>query len=102
MGDSLSITKDIGEYYIYLKDNWNLIAKGYEKVLIKRVAIETTKDIWMGYIYQWKVYTKYGQSWLRDSIQNEYEEKRVWKIKSIRLRFLMLKTSVKCLHKSFG
>ena len=43
MEDSLSITKDIGEYYIYLKDNSNLIAKGYEKKLIKEVAIETTK-----------------------------------------------------------
>jgi hypothetical protein len=32
MEDSLSITKDIGEYYIYLKDNSNIIAKGYEKV----------------------------------------------------------------------
>ena len=31
MEDSLSITKDISEYYIYLKDNSNLIAKGYEK-----------------------------------------------------------------------
>ena len=58
MEDSLSITKDIGEYYIYLKDNSNLIAKGYEKVLIKKVAIETTKDISMSGIYQWKVFTK--------------------------------------------
>ena len=31
MEDSLSITKDIGEYYIYHKDNSNLIAKGYKK-----------------------------------------------------------------------
>ena len=43
MEDSLSITKDIGEYYIYHKDNSNLIAKGYEKTLIKEVAIGTTK-----------------------------------------------------------
>ena len=43
MEDSLSITKDIGEYYIYHKDNSNLIAKGYEKVLIKKMAIGTTK-----------------------------------------------------------
>jgi hypothetical protein len=43
MEDSLSITKDIGEYYIYLKDNSNLIAIGYEKVFDKKVAIETTK-----------------------------------------------------------
>jgi hypothetical protein len=26
--------------------------------LIKKVAIGTTKDIWMGYIYQLEVYTK--------------------------------------------
>jgi hypothetical protein len=45
MEDSLSITKDIGEYYIYHKDNSNLIAKGYERFLIKKVAIGTTKDI---------------------------------------------------------
>ena len=79
MEGSLSITKDKGEYYIYHKDNSNLIAKGYEKALIKRVAIETTKDIWMGYIYQWKVCTKYGQSWLRSSIQNKWYVKKVWK-----------------------
>jgi len=51
MEDSLSITKDIGEYYIYLKDNSNLIAKGYEKVLIKKVAIETTK------VFEWVIFT---------------------------------------------
>ena len=28
------------------------------KSLIKKVAIETTKDIWMDYIYQLGVYTK--------------------------------------------
>ena len=81
MEDSLSITKDIGEYYIYHQDNSNLIAKGYEK-LIKKVAIETTKDIWMSYIYQWKVFAKYGQSWLKDSIQNKCYEKKVWKSKA--------------------
>ena len=58
MEDSLSITKDIGEYYIYHKDNSNLIAKGYERIFIKKVAIRTTKDIWLGYIYQLEVYTK--------------------------------------------
>jgi hypothetical protein len=46
MEDSLSITKDKGEYYIYLKDNSNLIANGYKKKgLIKKVTIETTKSI---------------------------------------------------------
>ena len=75
MEDSLSITKDKGEYYIYLKDNSNLIAKGY-KNLIKKVAIETTKSIWMGYIYQWKVFTKYGQSWLESSIKNKCYERK--------------------------
>ena len=49
MEDSLSIPKDIGEYYIYLTDNSNLIAKGYEKSLIKRVVIETTKK----YLNEW-------------------------------------------------
>ena len=44
MEDSLSITKDIGEYYIYLKNNSNLIANVYEK-LWQEVAIETTKTI---------------------------------------------------------
>ena len=81
MEDSLSITKDKGEYYIYLKDNSNLIAKGYEKFLIKKVAIETTKSIWMSCIYQWKVFTKYGQVWLKDSIQNKCYQK-VWKSKA--------------------
>ena len=60
MEDSLSITKDIGEYYIYLKDNSNLIANVYEK-LWQEAAIETTKDIWMGYIYQLEVYTKWSK-----------------------------------------
>ena len=81
MEDSLSITKDIGEYYIYLKDNSNLIAKGYEKVLIMRVAIETTKR------FEWVIFTneKYiqnGQSGLKDSIQNKCYEKKVWKSKA--------------------
>ena len=49
MEDLYSITKDIGEYYIYLKDNSNLIAKGYEKVLMKIVAIESTKR----YLNEW-------------------------------------------------
>ena len=58
MEDSLSITKDIGEYYIYLKDNSNLIAKGYEKVWLRKWPLKPQKDIWMGYIYQLEVYTK--------------------------------------------
>ena len=59
MEDSLSITKDIGEYYIYHKDNSNLIAKGYEKVLIKRGVVETTKA------FEWVIFTneKYLQKW---------------------------------------
>ena len=44
MEDSLSITKDIGEYYINLKDNSNLIANVYEK-LWQEVAIGTTKQL---------------------------------------------------------
>jgi hypothetical protein len=50
--------------------------------LIKKVAIGTTKDIWMGYIYQLEVFTKYGQSWLKGSIPNKYYEKKVWKSKA--------------------
>ena len=46
------------------------------------MAIETTKEIWMGYIYQLEVYTKDGQSWLKDSIQNKCYEKKVWKSKA--------------------
>ena len=44
MENSLSITKDMGEYYIYLRGNSNLIAKGYENFWTKKVAIETTMD----------------------------------------------------------
>ena len=58
MEDSLSITKDIGEYYIYLKDNSNLIAKGYEKFWLRKWPLKPQKEIWMGYIYQLEVYTK--------------------------------------------
>ena len=58
MEDSLSTTKDIGEYYIYHKDNSNLITKGYEKVWIRRWPLEPQKGIWMGYVYQLGVYTK--------------------------------------------
>ena len=82
MEDSLSITKDISEYYIYHKDNSNLIAKGHGKVLIRKSPLKPQKDTWMGYIYQWKVCTKYGQSWLRSSIQNKCYEKKVWKSKA--------------------
>ena len=66
MEDSMSITKDKGEYYIYLKDNSNLIANGYKKKgLIKKVATETIKSIWMGYIYQLKVFTKIWLKWIK-------------------------------------
>ena len=82
MEDSLSITKDIGEYYIYLKDNSNLIAKGYEKFWLRKWPLKPQKSIWMSGIYQWKVFTKYGQSWLRSSIQNKCYEKKVWKSKA--------------------
>ena len=57
MEDSLSITKDIGEYYIYHKDNSNLIAKGYGKFWL-RSGHGATKDIWMGCINQLEVCTK--------------------------------------------
>ena len=82
MEDSLSITKDIGEYYIYLKDNSNLIAKGYEKFLIRSGHWNHKKVFWMSGIYQWKVFTKYGQSWSKSTIQNKCYEKKVWKSKA--------------------
>ena len=57
MEDSLSITKDVGEYYINLKDNSNLIANVYEK-LWQKVAIGTIKT------FEWVAFTneKYLQS----------------------------------------
>ena len=69
MEDSLSITKDIGEHYIYLKDNSNLIAKGYEKVLIKRVAIETTK------VFEWVIFTneKYVQNMVKVDLKIQFK-----------------------------
>ena len=70
MEDSLSITKDIGEYYIYLKDNSNLIAKGYEKkVLIKEVAIETTK------VFEWVIFTneKYVQNMVKVDLKIQFK-----------------------------
>ena len=69
MEDSLSITKDIGEYYIYLKDNSNLIAKGYEKVLIKKVAIETTK------VFEWVIFTneKYLQNMVKVDLRIQFK-----------------------------
>ena len=68
MEDSLSITKDIGEYYIYLKDNSNLIAKGYEK-LIKEVAIETTK------VFEWVIFTneKYLQNMVKVDLKIQFK-----------------------------
>ena len=69
MEDSLSITKDIGEYYIYLKDNSNLIAKGYEKILIKKVAIETTK------VFEWVIFTneKYLQNMVKVDLKVQFK-----------------------------
>ena len=45
MEDSLSITKDISEDYIYHKDNSNLITKGYEKVLIRRWPLKPQRHL---------------------------------------------------------
>jgi hypothetical protein len=69
MEDSLSITKDIGEYYIYLKDNSNLIAKGYEKSLVKKVAIETTK------VFEWVIFTneKYLQNMVKVDLEVQFK-----------------------------
>ena len=44
MEDLLSITKDIGEYYIYHKDNSNLIAKGYERFWLRKWPLEPQKS----------------------------------------------------------
>ena len=88
MEDSLSITKDIGEYYIYLKDNSNLIAKGYEKSLIKRVAIETTKR----YLNELYLPMKSIYKMVKVGLEVQFKisvMKISLKIKSIRLRFLM-------------
>ena len=59
MEDSLSITKDIGEYYIYLKDNSNLIAKGFEKFWLRKWPLKPQK------VFEWVVFTneKYLQKW---------------------------------------
>ena len=78
----MSITKVLGEYYIYLKDNSNLIAKGYEKFWLREWPLKPQKGIWMSDIYQWEVCTKYGQSWFKSSIQNKCYEKKVWKSKA--------------------
>ena len=43
MEDLLSITKDIGEYYSYLKDNSNLISKGYGKFWLRRWPLKPQK-----------------------------------------------------------
>ena len=69
MEDSLSITKDIGEYYIYHKDNSNLIAKGYERLLIKKVAIETTK------VFEWVIFTneKYLQNMVKVDLKIQFK-----------------------------
>ena len=88
----MSITKDIGEYYIYHKDNSNLIAKGYERFLIKKVVIGTTKGIWMGYIYQLGVYTKMVKVDLNVQFKISVM-KRKFEIKSIRLRFLQFENN---------
>ena len=69
MEDSLSITKDIGEYYIYLKDNSNLITKGYEKFFIKKVAFETTK------VFEGVIFTneKYVQDMVKADLEVQFK-----------------------------
>ena len=82
MEDSLSITKDIGEYYIYLKDNSNLIAKGYEKFWLRKWPLEPQKGNLNGLYLPIRSIYKNGQSWLKGSIQNKCYEKKVWKSKA--------------------
>jgi hypothetical protein len=80
MEELLSITKDTGEYYIILKDNSNLIANVYEKIC-QKWPLKPQNNL-VSCTYKWKVLTKYGQSWLKDSIQNKCYEKKVWKSKA--------------------
>ena len=69
MEDSLSITKDIGEYYIYLKDNSNLIAKGYEKVLIRKWPLKPQKT------FEWDIFTneKYVQNMVKVDLEIQFK-----------------------------
>ena len=52
------------------------------KDLIKEVAIGTTKRNLNGLYLPIRSIYKNGRSWLKDSIQNECYEKKVWKSKA--------------------
>ena len=69
MEDSLSITKDIGEYYIYLKDNSNLIAKGYEKVWLRKWPLKPQKT------FEWVIFTneKYLQNMVKVDLKIQFK-----------------------------
>ena len=68
MEDSLSITKDIGEYYIYLKDNSNLIAKGYDFFFIR-------SGHWNHKTIEWVVFTneKYLQNMVKVDLKVQFK-----------------------------
>ena len=69
MEDSLSITKDIGEYYIYLKDNSNLIAKGYEIFLMRSGHWNHKKT------FEWVIFTneKYLQNMVKVDLEVQFK-----------------------------
>ena len=66
MEDSLSITKDKGEFYIYLKDNSNLIANGYKKkVWLRRWPLKPQK------VFEWVIFT--NEKYLQDMVKVDLE-----------------------------
>ena len=69
MEDSLSITKDISEYYIYLKDNSNLIAKGYEKFWLRKWPLKPQKA------FEWVIFTneKYVQNMVKVDLKVQFK-----------------------------
>ena len=69
MEDSLSITKDIGEYYIYLKDNSNRIAKGYKKIWLREWPLKPQK------VFEWVIFTneKYVQNMVKVDLEVQFK-----------------------------
>ena len=69
MEDSLSITKDIGEYYIYLKDNSNLITKGYEKFWLESGHWNHKKT------FEWVIFTneRYVQNMVKVDLKVQFK-----------------------------
>ena len=69
MEDSLSITKDIGEYYINLKDNSNLIAMVYTKSFGKKWPLKPQKT------FEWVIFTneKYLQNMVKVDLKIQFK-----------------------------